>query len=449
MHLNLPTREPPPGDRHQRRLQPADVEPVLERQPHVARAVQVVRDVRAVHEAVVFGESRRGRVVGFERLEDRPRRVDPRLHREVNALQRRHVHETGGVPQQHDAVAGAPLGERVESSFRDRLRAPLDHLPALEDVAKQRMQLHALEQDVDVERRVPVIEPDDQSQRDQIRLERIHEAAAERIAGERPAEGVDDAIEGTLRLPDLFHAEGEDLRVGGRHAVPLAPGLRQQRARPLGERHDLRGEIVGRLVRVARRAVAVQARRGGAHAGDAPALREQMRRRESREHVDAQRLGPGAEPAHDLADRRDEVAAVVHRGRRRQPQRASPGEQVHGFFADGVAERQLGIGDVGEQLAKRPGIDDRAGERVFAQRFGFLQDTDVELRALALREVGQLDGARQPRGPRADDEDVQLHAVARAGGLLGQDQPIEGQRWLVARRDELLRAPCSLSHAAS
>ena len=80
--------------------------------------------------------------------------------------------------------------------------------------AEQRMELHPLQQLVDVETRVVVVEPDHETERHLRRAERVHEAAAERIGRERPAQRVDDGAKRLLHLPQLLHAEREELWVG-------------------------------------------------------------------------------------------------------------------------------------------------------------------------------------------------------------------------------------------
>ena len=71
----------------------------------------------------------------LQRLEDRPRGEDARLHRVVDPLQRGDVDQAGGVTGDEQAVAVQPLRDRVEAAFGNRLRAPLDHLAALEVLA--------------------------------------------------------------------------------------------------------------------------------------------------------------------------------------------------------------------------------------------------------------------------------------------------------------------------
>ena len=55
---------------------------------------------------------------------------------------------------------------------------------------------------------------------------------------------------------------------------------------------------------------------------------------------------------------------------------------------------------------------------MLAQRLSLLEHADIDLGAVSLGELGQLDRAREAGRPRPDDEHVQLHAVARAFGAL-------------------------------
>ena len=140
------------------------------------------------------------------------------------------------------------------------------------------------------------------------------------------------ASSGLLRLPELLDPEREDLRVRrARRPATAHPGLRERAARALGERRHLRGEV-GRRLRSRRPGVPsrVEARRRRAHA-DARARprRAATSRGEAGEQVDAELLGLLAEPAHDLADRGDVVAVVLHRRRRRDARARAPlGQQV-------------------------------------------------------------------------------------------------------------------------
>ena len=282
-----------------------------------------------------------------------------------------------------------------------------------------------------VERGAPVVEPDDETERQQVRLERVEKAAAEGVARKRPAERVDHPVEGALRLPDLLHAQRKDLRILGRHALPLEPRLREHSSRPLGERRDLGDDVVRRLIARERLVVAIEPRRRRAYARDAFAVHEQAGRGEAGEHRDPELLRLVPEPPDDFAQRRDVETLVVHGGRHGKAPLALGRQQIHSFLANRPAEREVGIPEMGKQLAEGAGIYDRPGQGVLSQRSRLLEHADVELGAAAARQPGQLDRGRQPRGARAHDEDVQLHAIAGARRVLRQDEPLARQRRLV------------------
>src|SRR3989442_12968604 len=96
------------------------------------------------------------------------------------------------------------------------------------------MELQPLEQHVHVERGAPVVEPDDETERQQVRLERVEKAAAEGVAGKRPAGRVDHPVEGALRPPDLLHPRRKNLRLPGRQTRPPRPPLRRTLSAPPG-----------------------------------------------------------------------------------------------------------------------------------------------------------------------------------------------------------------------
>ena len=133
-------------------------------------------------------------------------------------------------------------------------------------------------------------------------------------------------------------------------------------------------------------------------------------------------------------------AGVVHRRRRRNPLRPAVGHEVHRLAGHWLPEREVGELELGEQFPEGPRIDDRAGEIVLAQAFGLLEHADVHIRhtaasfLIALHQAGQLDGARQPRRPRAHDQHVHLDRLGT--GSVAKDQAIERQRGLVAGRQD-------------
>jgi hypothetical protein len=95
------------------------------------------------------------------------------------------------------------------------------------------------------------------------------------------------------------------------------------------------------------------------------------------------------------------------------------------------AEGKVGVLEIGEELAKRGGIDDGARQVVLPQRFGLFEHADVELGARRLRELGEFDGAGEAGGSRTDDHHVQLHPVPGARRSVLDQQLVQRQRRLM------------------
>ena len=133
----------------------------------------------------------------------------------------------------------------VITALGNCLRSPLYHFATLEIIAEGRGGFHFLKQLMHVERRLPVIHSDDNSNSDEIRREWIHEASAKRIVRKRPAKRMNDRVERFLRLPDLLHAKREDLRIVRFYSGLIHPCLRQRAARSLRENCHACGDISG------------------------------------------------------------------------------------------------------------------------------------------------------------------------------------------------------------
>src|SRR6266853_4570567 len=264
-------------------------------------------------------------------------------------------------------------------------------------------------------------------------FERIEEAAAEHIA-QRPAHRVDHAIERLLGLPNLLHTERVNLRVLDRNALPFEKRLRQQAAGAFRQGGPPGDPIVRRHVARARFAIAVEPRRLRAHPHHAVALGQELRCGETGEYVDTEFLSLGAEPADQLAQRRDEESAVVHRRWRRKTDLPTGGHEVYRFARHRPAEWEIVVGQLGEQVAQGAGIDHRARQRMLAQGLGFLEDADADVAQAAARFVVALDQARQldragePSRPRAYEQHIELDALASCGRR--HDEPVERQRGL-------------------
>jgi hypothetical protein len=306
------------------------------------------------------------------------------------------------------------------------------------------MALHLLQEDVDVERRLAVVEAHDEAEGEEVRLQRVEEAAAEGVARQRPAQGVDDRVQRALRLPELLHPQRVDHRIVGPDLLPAQPGLGQGAARALRQHRDLGLDVGGRGVSGAGLAVALEAAGRGAHAAHASLLHEKALGREAREHVHTQALGLCSEPPHDLAERGHVVAVVAHGGRGGQAQRAALRQQIDPLRAHGRAQREIRVLQLREQLAQRRGIDHCSRQRMSAERFRLLEHRDLDGADAAARflillhQAGQLDGAGQARGSAAHEHDVHLDRLRVR--RIRADQPVHGEVRLVARgHDEAVR----------
>src|SRR5205814_3928281 len=128
------------------------------------------------------------------------------LDRQVDAFQPRAVEVAGGVAEDHETVAVLPRHREI-AAFGDGLRAGGDHLAALENPADRGMQLETLELVMRIERRVLVIETDDQADVDDAVAHAVDERAAERVEIERPAHRVNHGAGGEAivgKLPQLL-----------------------------------------------------------------------------------------------------------------------------------------------------------------------------------------------------------------------------------------------------
>ena len=255
----------------------------------------------------------------------RPRPRAARLDRVVHALERRDVHHPDSVAAEEQSRRVEPRRERVEAAARDRLRAPLDALAAVEQLADLRMRLQLLQQVVHRKLGVAVVEADDHSDREHVVAHRVDERAAElavlrlrRASGQPIVWTI--AVERMRDLPHLLDAELPHLRVVAAQAEVIERDAGEVALRALGEHRHLRDDVgagleVGELL-----AVAAAPLVPGAHADDAAVRDEQVLGGRLGEDHRAALLGAFGEPAPELRERDDDVAVVAHRRRRRDGQ---------------------------------------------------------------------------------------------------------------------------------
>src|ERR1700674_5253649 len=119
----------------------------------------------------------------------------PRFDAEMDAFEARAIEVSGGVADDHESMA-VHARHREVAAFRNRLRAGADHLSAFDQRTNRRMQFVALELVMRIERRIEVVETDDEADVDDAILHPVDEPTAESVDIERPAHGGDDGPRG-------------------------------------------------------------------------------------------------------------------------------------------------------------------------------------------------------------------------------------------------------------
>src|SRR5260370_5488888 len=114
------------------------------------------------------------------------------------------------------------------------------------------MQFISLKFVVRVERRIAIVETDDEADVDNEIMHAVDESTAEGLGGERPPERVNDraGCEAIIRkLPELLHAERVNLRIFSIVKIEHARQLFAQRAAwTFRDDRDLRADIDARLI---------------------------------------------------------------------------------------------------------------------------------------------------------------------------------------------------------
>ena len=149
-----------------------------------------------------------------------------------------------------------------------------------------------------------------------------------------------------------------------------------------------------------RLAVAVDATIARPHSYHPLAVHQQLGPGESRKQVDAFGLDESGEPLAKLLQR-DDVIAVIAKGRRRDGKRdlAGLGQEVDAVFVDFRRERRAFRLEVGNQFGERPRVENRARQQMRARFSGLLEHGDAERRASAFCSCASLSAADNPAGP--------------------------------------------------
>ena len=313
------------------------------------------------------------------------------------------------------------------------------------------MRLELLQEIVTRELDVGVLESDDEPERDVVVAHRVDPRAAElAVAGalaERPAHRVHDPVERLRDLPDLLHAERPDLRVAPLKAEPVDRGARQMARRALREDGHLRRHVDAGLEVRERCAVLAAALVARTHADHAAVLEQQRLPGRLGEDHRAACLGLLREKSAELGDGHHPVAAVHHRGWRRDANRGALRQQVDGLAVDLSVGRHLLDGHpAGEELPYRARIHDSAGEQMrpglfplLEHRHGDVAEAVANVRAL-LEQLPQPDRAREAAGATSDDQDPHVDPLVRRVGRRG-DRLGVSERGRVVGRADAARAP--------
>ena len=284
------------------------------------------------------------------------------------------------------------------------------------------MRLELLQEIVHGQLGVAVVEADDHADGDHVLTHRIDERAAELpelpTVPERPSHRVHDVAQRLRDLPHLLDAERPHLRV-------LAPQVEMVERRAgemplcaLGQDRHARRYVRARLEVPELLAAAPPAAIAGAHAHHPATVHEEPVGRCLREDGHAERLGLVAEPAAELGQRSDMVTVIHHRGRRRDAQRFSPGQEQHRLPVHLAVERHLVDPRAPlEQPLQRQRVDHRAREQVRTGSLSFLEQGDrnfaepIRQLGMLLRQLAQPDRSGQTRRACADDQKADVDSL--------------------------------------
>mmetsp|Transcript_32727 Transcript_32727/g.83412 ORF Transcript_32727/g.83412 Transcript_32727/m.83412 type:complete len:328 (-) Transcript_32727:160-1143(-) len=284
------------------------------------------------------------------------------------------------------------------------------------------MLLELLELLVRAQVRVGVVQADHHAYMDQVRLHVIDEGPSVGHLVQGPADRVHHRardVDVLGHLPDLLDAQAVVLRGAILAEVEvLHERLAQGAAAALRKDGLLAQELHARLEDVLLRTVLGDAHVGQLHADQlAPLAEDRLVGGKARVDLDLQRLGLLRKPAAQHPEG-DDVVAVLGQRREELEQRAGHrhgvlpvGEPVEGVAGHRSVQRSALLLPVREELVEGPGLEDVPGEDVSSDLGALLHDADAQLLALLDGHLLGADGSREPSGPAADDDDVELHLV--------------------------------------
>ncbi len=215
-------------------------------------------------------------------------------------------------------------------------------------------------------------------------------------------------------LPQFLDADRVGLRVAAvAQLEPLDQPLRQRAAAALGEQRLARDQLDARRVAVGRLAVAADAHVAGRDAAHpAVGIVQHLGTGKPGIDLDPELLGLRRQPAAQIAEADDVVAAVVHLRRGRQPERPRLRQIQKPVLGGGRVERGAALAPVRDQFVERARFQHRARQDMRADLRALLDDADADLGLGRRRELLQPDRRREPRRPGPDDDHVILHPLA-------------------------------------
>jgi hypothetical protein len=86
---------------------------------------------------------------------------------------------------------------------------------------------------------------------------------------------------------------------------------------------------------------------------------------------------------------------ILHGGRRGNPKRPTPRQEINPLGADRRAERKILVRELRKQRANGDGIYDGPRERVFAKRACLFEHADLDITEIPARFTVGLDQARE------------------------------------------------------
>src|SRR6266851_3596147 len=243
------------------------------------------------------------------------------------------------------------------------------------------MQFISLKFVVRIERRIAIVETNDEADVDDAILHAVDESTAERLGVERPPERVNDraGCEAIIRkLPELLHAERVNLRIFSIVKIEHARQLFAQRAAwTFRDDRDLRADIDARLVVRLSLTEFVDSFVSDTNPHHPSALDQDARRGELGKNVDTFFGADWSEPSHELTEG-DDVVAVVLDGRRKDRSRELPvlRHQPEGVIGDWRFDRASAREPIGHQLTDSARIHHCARDSVRPDFFAFFEDGD-------------------------------------------------------------------------